>query len=280
MIRRAAVAGSFYAGTRERLRLQVEDLLPQGVVPEPAIGVVSPHAGYLYSGRVAGAVYSRVAFPDAFVILGPNHTGLGVGAAIMTYGQWETPLGSVPIDSGLAKAILGRSSVLEEDHRAHLREHSIEVQLPFLQCFGKPFSFVPICLFSYEYAACQNVGQAIAAAVGQAGRRVLLVASTDMSHYISREEATAKDRKALDAILALDPEGLHRVVRGEGISMCGFHPTVAMLIAAKALGATRADLVMYTDSGEVTRNTDEVVAYAGLIIRSAPPLTSELTGSP
>ncbi|HYL82039.1 MAG TPA: AmmeMemoRadiSam system protein B, partial [Candidatus Acidoferrum sp.] len=170
MIRRAAVAGSFYAGTRERLRLQVEDLLPRGVVPEPAIGVVSPHAGYLYSGRVAAAVYSRVAFPDAFVILGPNHTGQGAGAAIMTYGQWETPLGSVSIDSDLAKAILDRSSVLEEDHRGHLREHSIEVQLPFLQYSGRPFSFVPICLFSHEYAACQSVGQAVAAAVGQAGK--------------------------------------------------------------------------------------------------------------
>jgi len=267
MIRKAAVAGSFYAGTAERLRLQVEDLLPRGVLPEPAIGVVVPHAGYLYSGRVAGAVYARVVFPETVVILGPNHTGLGSGAAIMTFGHWETPLGQVPIDSDLAKAILDRAGVLEEDHRGHLREHSIEVQLPFLQYFGRPFSFVPICLFSYEFAACQNVGQAVAAAVGQAGKRVLLVASTDMSHYISREEAAVKDRKAIDAMLALDPEGLHRVVRREGISMCGFHPTVAMLIAAKALGATRADLVMYTDSGEVTRSTEEVVAYAGLIVR-------------
>lgn len=267
MIRRSAVAGSFYAGTRERLRLQVEDLLPRRVTPEPAIGVVAPHAGYVYSGRVAGAVYSRVEIPDTFVILGPNHTGLGAGAAIMTYGQWETPLGRVPIDAELGKAILEHSSVLEEDHVGHLREHSIEVQLPFLQYFGPPFQFVPICLFSHEYPVCQNVGQAIAAAVKQAGKRVVVVASTDMSHYISREEATAKDRKAIDAILVLDPERLHRVVRQEGISMCGFHPTTAMLVAARALGATRGDLVMYTDSGEVTKTLDEVVAYAGLIIR-------------
>lgn len=267
MIRRAAVAGTFYAGTRDRLRLQVEDLLPRGAVPVRAIGVVAPHAGYLYSGRVAGAVYSRVEFAETFVILGPNHTGLGAGAAIMTYGQWETPLGKVSIDSDLAKAILAHSSVLEEDHLGHLREHSIEVQLPFLQYFERPFSFVPICLFSHEYAACQNVGQAVAAAVREAGKQVLLVASTDMSHYTSREDATAKDRKAIDAILSVDPEGLYRVVRREGISMCGFHPTTAMLIAAKALGSTRADLVMYTDSGEVTRDVDEVVAYAGIIIR-------------
>ncbi len=267
MIRRAAVAGSFYAGTRERLRLQVEDLLPREIKPQQAIGVVVPHAGYMYSGRVAGAVYARVEFPDTAVILGPNHTGLGAGAAITTYGQWETPLGSVPIDADLGRAILANASVLEEDHLGHLREHSIEVQLPFLQYFQRPFSLVPICLFSHEYAACQNVGDAVASAVRQAGKRVLLVASTDMSHYISRDEASAKDRKAIDAILALDPEGLHRVVRREGITMCGFHPTVAMLVAAKALGASGAELVMYTDSGEVTKTLDEVVAYAGLIVR-------------
>jgi len=267
MIRRSAVAGSFYAGTRERLRLQVEDLLPRAATREQALGVVVPHAGYMYSGRVAAAVYAQVEFPDTFVILGPNHTGLGAGAAIMTYGQWETPLGSVPIDTELARTILANSSVLEEDHLGHLREHSIEVQLPLLQYFERPFRFVPICLFSHEYAACLDVGQAVAKGVREAPTRALLVASTDMSHFISREEATAKDRKAIDAILALDPEGLHRVVRREGISMCGFHPTTAMLVAAKALGATRADLVMYTDSGEVTRDLQEVVAYAGLVLR-------------
>lgn len=267
MIRRAAVSGSFYAGTRDRLRLQVEDLLPRSATPEHAIGVVAPHAGYMYSGKVAGAVYSRVEFPDVFVILGPNHTGLGAGAAIMTYGQWETPLGKVPIDTDLGKAILGNSSVLEEDHLGHIREHSIEVQLPFLQYFDRPFSFVPICLFSHEYAACQEVGQAMAKAVRETKKRVLMVASTDMSHYISREEAMQKDRKAIDAMLALDPEGLHRVVRREGISMCGFHPTTAMLVAAKGLGASTVDLVKYTDSGEVTRDLHEVVAYAGLIVR-------------
>ncbi len=267
MIRRAAVSGSFYAGTRDRLRLQVEDLLPRSATPEHTIGVVAPHAGYMYSGKVAGAVYSRVEFPDVFVILGPNHTGLGAGAAIMTYGQWETPLGKVPIDADLGKAILGNSSVLEEDHLGHIREHSIEVQLPFLQYLDRPFSFVPICLFSHEYAACQEVGQAVAKAVRETKKRVLLVASSDMSHYISRDEATRKDRKAIDAILALDPEGLHRVVRREGISMCGFHPTTAMLVAAKSLGASTVDLVKYTDSGEVTRDLHEVVAYAGLIVR-------------
>jgi AmmeMemoRadiSam system protein B len=162
---------------------------------------------------------------------------------------------------------MSHSSVLEEDHLGHLREHSIEVHLPILQYFERPFTFVPICLFSHEYAACQDVGQAVAQAVQGSDRRVLLVASTDMSHYTSREEAARKDRKAIEAILSLDPQRLHQVVRREGISMCGFHPSTAMLVAAKALGATEAELVMYTDSGEVTRDLNEVVAYAGLIIR-------------
>jgi hypothetical protein len=267
MIRRSAVAGTFYPGTRERLRLQVRDLLPQAGPRTRAVGIVVPHAGYVYSGRVAGAVYGRVEFPEVFVILGPNHTGLGAGAAIMTSGEWETPLGRVPIDPVVARAILGQSAVLEEDHLGHAREHSIEVQLPFLQYFEIPFSFVPISLFSHELAACQAVGQAVASGVRAAGKRALLVASTDMSHYVSRKEATVKDRKAIDAILALDPEGLHRVVMREGISMCGFHATTAMLVAAKSLGATAAELVRYTDSGEVSRDTDQVVAYAGLIVR-------------
>jgi AmmeMemoRadiSam system protein B len=267
MIRRSAVAGSFYAGTRDSLRLQVEGLLPKSVASERAIGLVAPHAGYVYSGRVAGAVYSRVEFPETFVILGPNHTGLGAAAAIMTDGEWETPLGKVSVDTELGKAILANSPMLEEDHLGHLREHSIEVQLPFLQWFDRPFRFVPICLLSHLYATCREVGWAVARAVQTTGRRVVLVASTDMSHYVPRSEATAKDRKAIEAIMGLDPEGLYQVVRREGISMCGFHPTTAMLVAATALGASRGELVMYTDSGEVTRNLKEVVAYAGLIIR-------------
>jgi len=267
MIRRSAVAGRFYAGTRERLRLQVRDLVPPAAPKLRAIGLVVPHAGYLYSGKVAGAVYGRIEFPEVFVILGPNHTGVGAGAAIMTSGDWETPLGRVPIDPAVGQAILGQSAVLEEDHLGHAREHSIEVQLPFLQYFEIPFAFVPICLFSHELAACSEVGRAIAGGVRASGKRVMLVASTDMSHYVSRQEASAKDRKAIDAIRALDPEGLHRIVRQEGISMCGFHATTAMLIAAKTLGATVGELLLYTDSGEVTGETDQVVAYAGMMIR-------------
>jgi AmmeMemoRadiSam system protein B len=267
MIRRAAVAGSFYGGSREQLRIQASDLITGDHPTVRAVGAVVPHAGYAYSGRVAGAVYSRVVFPDVFVILGPNHTGLGAGVAIMTYGAWETPLGHASIDTDLARAIHRTSHVIEEDQLGHQREHSIEVQLPLIQAFGRPFSFVPICLFSSEYAACRDVGLAIAEAVAACGRVALLVASSDMSHYIHRDQARVKDQQAIDAIIACDPERLHRIVRREGISMCGFHATTAMLIAARELGATSGEVVDYATSGEVTKDYTSVVGYAGLIIR-------------
>jgi len=267
MIRRPAVAGSFYAGTRERLCAQIDSLRPEAAAPREAIAAVIPHAGYMYSGRVAAAVYAQITPPDTWVILGPNHTGSGAKASIMTSGTWETPLGAMAIDAELAQGILAGSSQLQDDPLAHAREHSIEVQLPFLQTAGGASSFVPIALFAFDYAVCRDVGLAVAGAIRATGRRAVLAASTDMSHYVSRKEATVKDRKAIDAILALDPEGLHRIVMREGISMCGFHATTAMLVAAKSLGATAAELVRYTDSGEVSRDTDQVVAYAGLIVR-------------
>ncbi|MFQ5882159.1 MAG: AmmeMemoRadiSam system protein B [Candidatus Methylomirabilales bacterium] len=267
MIRRAAVAGTFYPGAARALRVQVEDLLSPGEQKTEALGVVVPHAGYLYSGRVAGAVYAQVSLPETCVVLGPNHTGLGAGAAIMTSGSWETPLGEVAIDTELARAILDRSRVLEEDDQAHQREHSIEVQLPFLQVLSPATPFVPICLLSHEYGVCQDVGQTVAEVVKAAGRRVLLIASTDMSHYIPQDMAEVKDRMAIEAILDLDPLRLHTTVLRERISMCGFHPTTAMLIAAKALGAAQAELVCYTTSGDVTKDYASVVGYAGLIIR-------------
>lgn len=267
MIRRAVVAGSFYPGAPERLRAQAADLIAGDLPKVRAIGVVVPHAGYIYSGKIAGAVYARLIFPDVCVILGPNHTGIGAGVAIMTRGTWETPLGQVPIDTELAKAILRNSQTIEEDDLGHRREHSIEVQLPLLQACDRPFSFVPICLFSGEYAVCQDVGTAVAHAIAGSNRSVLMVASSDMSHYVSREQAKAKDQLAIEAISACDPERLHRVVRRESITMCGFHPTTAMLIAAKALGATSAKLVGYATSADITKDDSSVVAYAGLIVK-------------
>ena len=267
MLRRAVVAGTFYPGSREPLREQVCALLGVDIPAAPAIAAIVPHAGYLYSGQIAGAVYARIVPPETWVALGPNHTGLGARASILCSGEWETPLGCVRIDSELAGAILAHSRCLQEDPLGHDREHSIEVQLPFWQVRSAEPLFVPIALFAREYAVALDVGRAVAAAVRQVGRSVVLVASTDMSHYVSRVVAAAKDRLALDAILSLDSVRLHRVVREERIGMCGVVPTAAVLVAARALGATAADLVRYADSGEVTGDLDEVVGYAGVIAR-------------
>jgi hypothetical protein len=267
MIRKPAVAGAFYEEKRERLLSQVREYIEEGVAKEEALGAVVPHAGFIYSGKVAGAVYSRLAFPPTFIILGPNHTGLGAGASIMAYGEWQMPLGTVKINAELAQAILGFSGALEEDETGHLREHSIEVQLPFLQYFGTPFDFVPISLYSHEFPVCQDVGSAIAAALKDYPKRVTILASTDMSHYVSQEVAEAKDRLAIDAILRLDAQGLHRTVLKNRISMCGFAPTAAALVAAKKLGASSATLVKYMTSGDINRDYHQVVGYAGLLIQ-------------
>ncbi|MFQ5839427.1 MAG: AmmeMemoRadiSam system protein B [Candidatus Methylomirabilales bacterium] len=267
MIRRPAVAGTFYPESPRVLRVQVEELLGPRKEGTAAVAVVAPHAGYLYSGRVAGAVFGAVRAPETSVILGPNHTGLGAGAAILTGGTFATPLGEVAIDTDLGRAIRDRSRILQEDDEAHRREHAIEVELPFLQILAPRAPFVPICLLSSEYGVCQEVGRAVGEAVQASGKRVLLIASTDMSHYCSREEAAVKDRMAIEAIIALDPERLYETVRRERVTMCGFHATTTVLVAARVLGATRAELVGYATSAEVTKDDASVVGYAGLIIQ-------------
>jgi AmmeMemoRadiSam system protein B len=267
MIRRPAVAGAFYEERPEQLLSQIREFIQEDQPKEAALAAVVPHAGFIYSGKVAGAVYSRLLFPQTFVILGPNHSGSGPGASLMSYGEWDMPLGSVPINSELAQAILKASRTLKEDHLGHMREHSIEVQLPFLQYFGKDFDFVPISLYSHELGVCQDVGSAIAEAVKDHPRKVTLLASTDMSHYVPQEMAEAKDKLAIEAILNLDPQGLHETVLRNRISMCGFAPTTAALIAAKKMGATSAALVRYMTSGDINRDYRQVVGYAGLLIK-------------
>jgi AmmeMemoRadiSam system protein B len=267
MIRRPVVAGSFYEERPERLSSQIRDFIEEGAEKQEALGAVVPHAGFVYSGKVAGAVYSRLLFPQTFIILGPNHSGLGAGASIMAHGEWDMPLGTVPIDSELAQAILKSSRTLQDDYRAHMREHSIEVQLPFLQYLGRSFHFVPISLYSHELPVCQDVGSAIAKALEDYPGKVTLLASTDMSHYVPQEVAEGKDKLAIEAILKLDPEGLYGTVLKNRISMCGFAPTVAMLVAVKRLGASSTNLVRYMTSGDINRDYQRVVGYAGLLIK-------------
>lgn len=232
-----------------------------------AISVISPHAGFEYSGPVAGAVFSSVHLPDTFVILGPSHRPIRSRMAIMKQGVWETPLGSARIESRLAELISSHSKLVEEDIAAHLSEHSLEVQLPFIQYFKEDISIVPICV-SYQatFEELTDLGKAVSAAIKEFKEEVLIVASTDMSHYVEQELAKELDFTAIDKILELDPRGLYDVVQDKDISMCGFQPTTSVLVASKELGAKKATLIKYQTSGDTTGIYDEVVGYAGIRI--------------
>lgn len=265
MDRAPAVAGRFYEGDPGALAREVRTFLRAEAAPRPALGVVAPHAGYVYSGAIAGAVYARVAIPRQVIVLGPNHTGLGRLAALWPAGGgWRTPLGTVPVSRPLTEALARGAPLVEEDRAAHLREHSLEVHVPFLAVARPDVELAALCLGPLDLGACEEVGRTVADAARAHG--ALVVASSDMSHYVPAAEAREKDRHAIDRILALDPEGLHRTVRREGLTMCGVVPATVMLFAARALGARAAELVRYGHSGEVTGDDDEVVGYAGLIV--------------
>lgn len=266
MRRLPAVAGQFYSATADGLRRQVGTFLIPDAKKVRARGIVSPHAGLMYSGAVAGAVYSQLDLPELFVLIGPNHTGLGAPVSLMPEGSWETPLGPVPVNADLARAILSGSARIREDSLAHLHEHSLEVQLPFIQCLKKEFSFVPIQMLDTRLETCLEVGQALASAIAAWPSSVLIVASSDMSHYEQAATAGRKDHKAIERILDRDPEGLYRTVKEEAITMCGYGPVVAMLAACNALGASRADLVKYSNSGDVSGDYEQVVGYVGIIV--------------
>lgn len=265
-LRPPAVAGSFYESRPARLEQDVRALLDAGASPEPAFGVIAPHAGYVYSGGVAGAVYARVSIPSTCVILCPNHTGRGAPAALDPSDAWRTPLGEVRVDRRLAERLLALAPSLEEDAAAHAREHSLEVQLPFLQVLRPDVELVPVCLGEPSLALCREVGEALARLRAEEAEPPLLIASSDMNHYESRAVGRRKDDLALARVEALDPEGLFRTVLTESISMCGFLPSTALLFAARAGGARRARVVARADSGDQTGDTASVVGYAGVIL--------------
>jgi hypothetical protein len=227
-----------------------------------------PHAGYLYSGSIAGETYARVDVPARAVVICPNHTGRGVRRSIWVSGVWHLPGGDVPVDAVLAEAIR-EAAGLEADVLAHQFEHAGEVQLPFLRARRSDVRVVPICLSHLNLAECREIGEGLAGAVRSAcedPRDALLVASTDLSHFIPAEDARRLDRMALDHVLAIDPEGLYETVTRQDISMCGFIPTTVVLFAARALGATHTELVRYGNSGETSGDTDRVVGYAGVVL--------------
>lgn len=266
MERAPAVAGRFYSGDERQLADDVARLIGPDTKDDPAIAVIAPHAGYVYSGAIAGAVYADVRVPSVAIVLCPNHTGDGARAAIMSHGRWRIPGAHVPIDSSVAEELRG-VALLTEDDRAHRQEHSLEVQLPFLRHRNPRVRIVPVCLAQMPYASCVRIGHALADVVIKHGRDVLIVASTDMSHYLPADVGRAKDEMALERVTALDPEGLYRTVVDEDITMCGFIPTTITLIAAQSLGATKVDLVRYGNSGDASGDYERVVGYAGLVLR-------------
>jgi AmmeMemoRadiSam system protein B len=266
MRRGPAVAGQFYQGTAARLSHQVQQYVANNLLKEHAVGILSPHAGLIYSGAVAGEVYSRIVLPETFLLLGPNHTGLGARMALMSQGEWEIPTAIFQIDEKLGRRILANAPLVSGDTQAHMFEHSLEVQLPFIAHFSKNLKIVPLSVMSATLEECRSVGEGIAKSIKQTEYPVVIVASSDMSHYVSNEVAHKKDKMAIDKILSLDPEGLFTVVRREQISMCGYLPATIMLFAAKSLGAREGKLIKYSTSGEVSGDYDHVVGYAGVII--------------
>jgi MEMO1 family protein len=269
MIRLPAVAGRFYPDNPEHLRADVDSLLAGGGKEEKirARACLVPHAGYMYSGNVAGEVYRRIDIPARVILLGPRHFPRGAPLAILSDGAWQTPLGMAPIDRLLAEKIVRAFPLLREDAVAHSAEHSLEVQLPFLQRLAPSFAFVPIVIGPAQWEPLEALGHALASVIAAEREPVLLIASSDMNHYESDAVTRVKDRKAIDRILTLDACELFDTVRDENISMCGYAAAVAAVIVARELGATGAELVRYATSGEVNGDLGEVVGYAGMVMK-------------
>jgi AmmeMemoRadiSam system protein B len=265
-----AVAGSFYERSPDRLRAQLDACFsvnpPAPARKERFIGAVVPHAGLVYSGHVAAAFYAIAELPKRFVILCPNHTGAGHFAAINREGAWRTPLGDVPIDTPLADALMASTPLFADDAQAHAREHSLEVQLPFLQHLLGDFTFVPICLGAHRYDYAEEAGRAIAEVLRNEREPVGILASSDLNHYADQQTTLRKDQLAIEEVVKRKPRDLWHVVDEFDVSMCGFIPTTAMLVAANALGATDAKLVKHATSGDVNGDYSQVVGYASMLI--------------
>jgi len=267
MERAPAVAGLFYPADPGSLRRTVLECLgePAGATVKPVAALV-PHAGYRYSGRTAGRVYGAMSVAAGVILLGPNHTGMGPPASVWVEGDWLTPLGKVPVDGEMATALVAAHDHLEADTLAHAREHALEVQLPFLQVRRPDVRIVPIVLADCGRSRLLEIGSTLAAQIRSSGGDWLILISSDMTHFESRETARRQDLHALDRLEHLDAPGLYDTVRRRGISMCGVVPAVVGLAAAAALGAGSGRLLEYSCSGDVTGDYSDVVAYAGLTI--------------
>lgn len=271
ILRHPAVAGRFYPRDPDDLRTEVNGYLSQSISTNveraKAIGCIAPHAGYMYSGHVAGAVFARIEVPELCVVMCPNHTGMGHPLAIMCEGSWETPLGAVPIDVEFALALKECFPTLQEDSAAHRAEHAAEVELPFLQLRQPNLRFVPIALGTGQFEVLEHLGMALATVIAARKEPTLIVTSSDMNHYESDVVTRAKDHRAIERILTLDARGLYDVVTQQDISMCGFGPAVAMLTASRQLGAKSAELAKYATSGDISGDRQMVVGYAGIVVQ-------------
>ncbi|MCI0468720.1 MAG: AmmeMemoRadiSam system protein B [Nitrospirae bacterium] len=267
MKREAAAAGQFYNGTASMLKREVEGYIIADAPKEKAIGIISPHAGFMYSGHVAGAVYSSIQTPKTFLLIGPNHTGLGASVSIMISGEWEIPIGVISVDEKLGRDIKEHVPCAIEDIQAHMFEHSLEVQLPFIRYFSDAARIVPMTVMRASIKECEEIGKGIAESIRNVDYEVVIAASSDMSHYVPDKTARELDNLAIREIINMSPEGLYKTVKEKHISMCGYLPAVIMLYAAKALGAKEARLVKYATSGDVSGDYRHVVGYAGVIVK-------------
>ena len=279
-IRRPTQAGSFYEGDATALKIQIEncflkDFGPKKLPkvnkngPRKIVGLVCPHAGYMFSGSVAANAYFELASdgkPDTVVILGPNHTGYGSGLAVADEGFWRTPLGDVEVDGETASQIVQRARIVDVDELAHRFEHSVEVQLPFLQyLYGSEFKFVPLCFQMQDLVSAVEVGKALAAVL--AGKNAAVIASSDMTHYEPQRNAEAKDMMALKAVEAMDEKRFYSIIEKQNVTACGYGPIAALIVAAKELGAKEANLLCYKTSGDVTGDYSSVVGYAAVCFK-------------
>lgn len=268
MIRKPAVAGMFYPADKKKLASFIQNYYDRFEGPEiTCLGLVSPHAGYIYSGGVAAKTYAGIKIPERVIILSPNHTGLGTTASVAPYPAWETPIGNVKTDLDLAEKLVENSEYMKFDKTAHAKEHAVEVQIPFLQVKNPDVKIVPITMMPMSIGIAHQIGNTIADVIKDTGEPILIVASSDMNHYEPQSVANRKDKIAMDRVLDMDPTGLYTAVHKHNISMCGYIPAMSMLFAAMDLGAKKAELVDYRTSGDVSGDYSSVVGYAGIIIR-------------
>lgn len=279
-VRRPTQAGSFYAGDAEALKAQIESCFLHSFGPgklpkvdskgaRRVVGLVCPHAGYMYSGPVAANAYFELALdgkPDTVVILGPNHTGYGNALALMDSGVWRTPFGDVEVDALVAHEILRETRLVDVDESAHRFEHSIEVQLPFLQyLFGSEFKFVPVCFQLQDLASAEEVGNALAEVLAE--RNAVIIASSDFTHYETQTSATRKDDAVLKAVEAMDAKQFLTTIESENVTACGYGPIATLITVAKGLLAKEAKRLQYKTSGDITGDKSSVVGYAAVSFR-------------